>query len=113
MARSVQKIRITERDVGGAGPHLLSNILEHDRLGNQKEPTLVHWHDGAMQAMMLAPATRLDVADHLVRPVPFKLRIASQRRKVLPKRDWKLQRRAFQERRGNLPAETDPVNLQS
>ena len=58
---SVQKIRITERDMLRSGRHLLPDVGQHDVHRNNTKRTLVNRHNRTVAAQMLAPATRLRV----------------------------------------------------
>ena len=56
--RAIEKIRIAERDVLRARRHLPANIFEHDVALDHAKRAVVHRHDRAMPAKMLASARR-------------------------------------------------------
>ena len=59
---AVEEVGIPERDVLRAGRHLVPDVPEH-RVGlHHAELTVVHGHDRAVTASVLAPAGRLRVA---------------------------------------------------
>ena len=55
--RAVEKIRIAEGDVLRARGHLLANILQHHVALHHAKRAVVHRHDRAMPAQMLAAAS--------------------------------------------------------
>src|SRR6266850_4833805 len=61
--RSVQKIRVSERDVRRACMHLTSNVLKNDDFRNEEEAPVIDRHDRAMETVMETTTTGLDVPD--------------------------------------------------
>ena len=62
---AVEEIRVAERHVLGAPRHLRPDVGQHHLRGHDAEPTVVDRHDRTVPAPMLAPTTRLRVADDL------------------------------------------------
>ena len=75
---SVQKVRVAERDVRGAGPHLGADICQHHFQRQDEEPPLVHWRDRAMRAKVQTAPAGLHVARGATPPVVLELRIFLQ-----------------------------------
>src|SRR5487761_1780974 len=61
MSDAVKKIRIAERDVLGAGGHLLANISENHVALDHAKNSVIDRHNGAMAAQMFAAAARFRV----------------------------------------------------
>src|SRR6267378_7645417 len=61
--RPVQKIRVPKRNVRRACTHLTPNVLEDDGFRNEEEASVIDRHDRAMETVMQATTTGLDVSD--------------------------------------------------
>ena len=57
--RSVEEVRIAERDVLRASVNLLADIIQHDVALNHAERAVVHWHDRTVPAKMFASRASL------------------------------------------------------
>ena len=63
VARTIEEVRIAERDVLGAGTDLRSDVGHYDVDRDHAEPAVVHRHDRTVAAAMLAAAAGFRVAD--------------------------------------------------
>ena len=80
MRDAVEEIRVSERDVPGAGADLRPDVGQDDIRGHRAEAPVVHGHDRTMAAQMLAAAARLGVANRPRRAVGHpQLRVLLQR----------------------------------
>ena len=78
--RAVEEIRISKRDVLGAGRDLCPHVFEHHVDRDRAKRAAVHRHDRAMTAQVLAAAGGVRGADRARRPVGhLQRRIALQR----------------------------------
>ena len=75
VAGTVEEIGIAERDVRGAGLHLLADVREQHLDRHDEEPPAVDRRDRTVSAQMLAAAARLDVADELEPVVALEVRV--------------------------------------
>ena len=78
--RPVQKIWITKRNVRRACMHLAPNVLKDDGFRNEEEAPVIDRHDWAMETVMQASTTGLDVPDQPFRAVLFEPCILVQHR---------------------------------
>ena len=68
VADAVEEIGIAERDVAGASGDLAAHVRQHHLNRHDAKPAVVHRHDRAVPAGVLAAATGLRVAHHLRLP---------------------------------------------
>ena len=78
--RSIQKVRVAVGDVFRPGAHQATDVLQDDRLGNDKEPSPIDRRDRAMQAQVQAAPARFHVACQPFVAVPLEAGIFFQRR---------------------------------
>src|SRR6266849_2427566 len=78
--RPVQKIRVPKRNVRRACLHLPPNVLKDDGFRNEEEVPVIDRHDWAMETVMEATTTGLDVPDQPFRAVLFEPCILVQHR---------------------------------
>src|SRR2546426_3976008 len=71
MSRSVQKVGVAESNVGRTGPNLPPDIFQDGLCREDEEPALVYRDDGAVEAVVQAPAAGLDISDQVQRAVAF------------------------------------------
>ena len=64
VSRTVEEIRIAERDVRRTGRHLGSHVGHHHIDGHDPELALVHRHDRTVAAEVFAPPRRLSGTAH-------------------------------------------------
>src|SRR2546430_15059099 len=79
MSRSVQKVGVAESNVGRTGPNLPPDIFQDGLCREDEEPALVYRDDGAVEAVVQAPAAGLDISDQVQRAVVFEAGGAIQR----------------------------------
>ncbi len=63
VTRSIEKIGITERNVGRPRIDLTPDVLQNHFSRDEEEPAVIHRHDRAMQAMVQAASAGFDGAD--------------------------------------------------
>ena len=86
VARAVEKIRIAEGHVRGAGRHLLADVGQHDLGRDDEEAPPVDGRDRAVAAAVLAAAAGLHVADEVRRALAVEVRVLLQRGQRGPRR---------------------------
>src|SRR5207247_10067387 len=79
MSRSVQKVGVAESNVGRTGPNLPPDIFQDGLCREDEEPALVYRDDGAVEAVVQAPAAGLDISDQVQRAVVFEEGVAIER----------------------------------
>src|SRR2546426_10865087 len=79
MSRSVQKVGVAESNVGRTGPNLPPDIFQDGLCREDEEPALVYRDDGAVEAVVQAPAAGLDISDQVQRAVVFEAGVAIER----------------------------------
>src|SRR5437667_11359641 len=79
MSRSVQKVGVAESKVGRTGPNLPPDIFQDGLCREDEEPALVYRDDGAVEAVVQAPAAGLDISDQVQRAVVFEAGVAIER----------------------------------
>src|SRR2546422_10185968 len=79
MSRSVQKVGVAESNVGRTGPNLPPDIFQDGLCREDEEPALVYRDDGAVEAVVQAPAAGLDISDQVQRAVAFEAGAGMQR----------------------------------
>ena len=80
MTGAVEEVGITERDVGGAGGHLLADVGQDDVARDDEEASAVHGRDRTVAAAVLAAAAGLDVADQMRGVLAIEVRVLFQGR---------------------------------
>ena len=106
MAGPVQEVGIAERNVSGARIHLLPDVGEQHRGGDDEKAPAIDGRNGTVPAHVLAAPTRLDVAHGLETAVTLQVCVFLQRGQLGPTRHRKaelLQHRTG-EARGSRPA---------
>src|SRR5262245_56518678 len=77
---AVKEVGIPERDVAGAGGDLGTDVSEHDVVRDDAEASVVHAHDRAVAASMLAAARGFGVSDGPAFGVQLKGGVPRERR---------------------------------
>ena len=104
MFRSVQEIRVPERNVCRAFTHLPSDVFQDYIPCQNKEPSFVHWWDRAVRAQVQTATTCFDVARRAEGAVVLQLGVFVQCWQCATR--WNRERKSFQIR-FRRPSEAD------
>src|ERR1700675_2607547 len=89
MPGTIQEIRVAEGDVAGARRYHPPNVFEHHVPRHGEKPSTIDGWDGTVQAVVEAPATRLDVTGRRHGPVaPCQVHVALETRERAPVGNW-------------------------
>src|SRR5947208_15640806 len=79
MSRSLRKSWVAKSNVARTGPNLPPDIFQDGLCREDEEPALVYRDDGAVEAVVQAPAAGLDISDQVQRAVVFEAGVAIER----------------------------------
>src|SRR2546426_6425316 len=111
MSRSVQKVGVAESNVGRTGPSLPPDIFQDGLCREDEEPALVYRDDGAVEAVVQAPAAGLDISDQVQRAVVFEAGVAIERGQPGAAGSREIRRGTLEDRVPPPTATADPLNV--